>query len=163
VTNIVRIFGPINITLTSTDQMAILEEFMSELSAEQQHIESDVTAIRGSVATAVAELKAQAKDAGVSLDFTSLDKLAADEAAEATADAPGVSVTGTGVSSAPGSAPGDAPAATSEGVPPVAQPDPAAADAAAVPPAAAPDAPAAPADPASGAAATPPAADTPAS
>ena len=65
---------------------------LTELMTNQQHIEQDVTAITASIATAVAELKAQiaAGTPAEALDFTSLDNLASSTAAEAAADAPAV-------------------------------------------------------------------------
>ncbi len=67
-----------------------MEFLMTELAAEQAQIDSDVAEIRQSVATALAELRAQiaAGTPSGALDLTGLDKLAADETAEAAADAP---------------------------------------------------------------------------
>jgi hypothetical protein len=64
-----------------------MEHTMSEIQSDQQHLETDVTAIGASVATIVTELKAQ-QAAGVPLDFTNADQLVSDLQAQATADAP---------------------------------------------------------------------------
>lgn len=67
-----------------------MKEGFAMTESNQEHLERDVAALRDSVSTAVQELKDQiaAGAAPEALDFTSLDALAADEAAEAAADAP---------------------------------------------------------------------------
>lgn len=60
---------------------------MSDVNANQTHLDTDITALTANFATVIAELKAQAA-AGAPLDFTAADALVASEAAEATADAP---------------------------------------------------------------------------
>jgi len=75
-----------------SDNQSTTNRKLTELMTNQQHIEQDVTAITASIATAVAELKAQiaAGTPAEALDFTSLDNLASSTAAEAAADAPAV-------------------------------------------------------------------------
>lgn len=67
-----------------------LENLMTEISANQQHLNDDVTALGTAFTTAIQELKDQIA-AGATpeqLDFTAADALVAQVQAEATADAP---------------------------------------------------------------------------
>lgn len=67
-----------------------LEEREHKMSADQDHIEADVAAIKGAFTSAIDELKAQiaAGTSAAALDFTSLDAVTAAVQAEANADAP---------------------------------------------------------------------------
>lgn len=80
--------------LTQRDMLHTINRKITEgfatMTSDQQHLENDVSAIVASVATAVAELKAQIANGTTAqaLDFTSLDELTSSTAAEAASDAP---------------------------------------------------------------------------
>jgi hypothetical protein len=92
--------------------LAQMEQTMTEFATNQAHLDADVAALRQAVSDAVAELKAAAAN-GQSLDFSKLDALVADTQAEATADAPPAPA-----APADGSAPTDVPAAPADGTNP---------------------------------------------
>lgn len=66
-----------------------IEHIMTEVTANQAHLDTDIAAITDSFATVIAELKAAAA-AGTPLDFAAADALVAAVQAEAAADAPPV-------------------------------------------------------------------------
>jgi hypothetical protein len=70
-----------------TVRQITLEETVTSLSADQSHLDADVSELGASFAQVVEELKAQ-HAAGTPLDFTNADKLVASVQGEAKADAP---------------------------------------------------------------------------
>jgi len=62
-------------------------DIMTEINADQAHLDADVKAETDAFATVIAELKAQ-HAAGAPLDFTAADKFLASVQGEAVADAP---------------------------------------------------------------------------
>jgi hypothetical protein len=67
-----------------------MEKLMTEANADQAHLDLDVRELGQQFAIVVAELKAQAANAGTPLNFTNADALVATVTGEATADAPPV-------------------------------------------------------------------------
>jgi hypothetical protein len=74
-----------------TVRQITLEETVTSLSADQSHLDADVSELGASFAQVVEELKAQ-HAAGTPLDFTNADKLVASVQGEAKADAPAAPV-----------------------------------------------------------------------
>lgn len=81
---------PPNWAIDLSKQINYLTHGIEKIMTDQEHLDSGVSSISASIATAVAELKAAiaAGTPSAALDFTQLDALAAATAAEATADAP---------------------------------------------------------------------------